>query len=192
MFDLKQPKQQLALGALVILIALKFLIVPLFDWQNSQLAQLTNLQKRAVKSQNVIVNQSQINQAQQIINAQLEAVNSLFVDYQRESEFKLAMQQQIEQTISNNQLQINTSSWLPSITVANNQLIRHQLRLNLKGKIRDFINLITLLESKTPKAELKSLNINLKGQNNESLGRVEGTIELAFYMHQATNTGEAQ
>lgn len=192
MFDLKQPKHQLALGALVILIALKFLIVPLFDWQNSQLAQLANLQKRAVKSQNVIVNQSQINQAQQTINAQLKAVNSLFVDYQRESEFKLAMQQQIEQTIANNQLQINTSSWLPSITVANNQLIRHQLRLNLKGKMRDFINLITLLESKTPKAELKSLNINLKGQNNESLGRVEGTVELAFYMHQAPNTGEAQ
>lgn len=192
MFDLKQPKHQLALGALVILIALKFLIVPLFDWQNSQLAQLANLQKRAVKSQNVIVNQSQINQAQQTINAQLKAVNSLFVDYQRESEFKLAMQQQIEQTIANNQLQINTSSWLPSITVASNQLIRHQLRLNLKGKMRDFINFITLLESKTPKAELKSLNINLKGQNNESLGRVEGTIELAFYMHQAPNTGEAQ
>ena len=192
MFDLKQPKHQLALGALVILIALKFLIVPLFDWQNSQLAQLANLQKRAVKSQNVIVNQSQINQAQQTINAQLKAVNSLFVDYQRESEFKLAMQQQIEQTIANNQLQINTSSWLPSITVANNQLIRHQLRLNLKGKMRDFINLITLLESKTPKAELKSLNINLKGQNNESLGRVEGTIELAFYMHQAPNTGGGQ
>jgi len=192
MFDLKQPKHQLALGALVILIALKFLIVPLFDWQNSQLAQLANLQKRAVKSQNVIVNQSQINQAQQTINAQLKAVNSLFVDYQRESEFKLAMQQQIEQTIANNQLQINTSSWLPSITVASNQLIRHQLRLNLKGKMRDFINFITLLESKTPKAELKSLNINLKGQNNESLGRVEGIIELAFYMHQAPNTGEAQ
>ncbi len=192
MFDLKQPKHQLALGALVILIALKFLIVPLFDWQNSQLAQLANLQKRAVKSQNVIINQSQINQAQQTINAQLEAVNSLFVDYQRESEFKLAMQQQIEQTIANNQLQINTSSWLPSITVANNQLIRHQLRLNLKGKMRDFINLITLLESKTPKAELKSLNINLKGQNNESLGRVEGTIELAFYMHQVPNKAEAQ
>ena len=192
MFDLKQPKHQLALGALVILIVLKFLIVPLFDWQNSQLAQLANLQKRAVKSQNVIINQSQINQAQQTINAQLKAVNSLFVDYQRESEFKLAMQQQIEQTIANNQLQINTSSWLPSITVANNQLIRHQLRLNLKGKMRDFINLITLLESKTPKAELKSLNINLKGQNNESLGRVEGTVELAFYMHQAPNTGEAQ
>jgi len=192
MFDLKQPKHQLALGVLVILIALKFLIVPLFDWQNSQLAQLANLQKRAVKSQNVIINQSQINQAQQTINAQLKAVNSLFVDYQRESEFKLAMQQQIEQTIANNQLQINTSSWLPSITVANNQLIRHQLRLNLKGKMRDFINFITLLESKTPKVELKSLNINLKGQNNESLGRVEGTIELAFYMHQAPNKAEAQ
>ncbi|MDN3484899.1 GspMb/PilO family protein [Pseudoalteromonas sp. APC 3224] len=192
MFDLKQPKHQLALGALVILIALKFLIVPLFDWQNSQLAQLANLQKRAVKSQNVIVNQSQINQAQQTINAQLKAVNSLFVDYQRESEFKLAMQQQIEQTIANNQLQINTSSWLPSITVASNQLIRHQLRLNLKGKMRDFINFITLLESKTPKAELKSLNINLKGQKSDGLGNMSGSLELAFYMHQAPSTGGAQ
>lgn len=192
MFDLKQPKHQLALGVLVILIALKFLIVPLFDWQNSQLAQLANLQKRAVKSQNVIINQSQINQAQQTINAQLKAVNSLFVNYQREGEFKLAMQQQLEQTIAKNQLQINTSSWLPSIAVANNQLIRHQLRLNLKGKMRDFISLIILLESQTPKAELKSVNINLKGQNNKSLGRVEGIIELAFYMHQAPNTGEAQ
>ncbi len=192
MFDLKQPKHQLALAALVLLVSLKFIVVPLIDWQNTQLAQLTNLEKRAAKSQNVIANQGQISQSQQSINAQLEAINELFVNTQREGEFKLAMQQQLEQTVASNQLQINTSSWLPSIAVANNQLIRHQLRLNLKGKMRDFINLITLLESKTPKAELKSLNINLKGQNNKSLGRVEGTIELAFYMHQAPNTGEAQ
>lgn len=192
MFDLKQPKHQLALAALVLLVSLKFIVVPLIDWQNTQLAQLANLQKRAVKSQNVIINQSQINQAQQTINAQLEAINELFVNTQREGEFKLAMQQQIEQTIANNQLQINTSSWLPSIAVANNQLIRHQLRLNLKGKMRDFINLITLLESKTPKAELKSLNINLKGQKTDELGNMSGSLELAFYMHQAPNTGEAQ
>lgn len=192
MFDLKQPKHQLALAALVLLLSLKFIVVPLIDWQNTQLAQLANLQKRAVKSQNVIINQSQINQAQQTINAQLEAINELFVNTQREGEFKLAMQQQIEQTIANNQLQINTSSWLPSIAVANNQLIRHQLRLNLKGKMRDFINLITLLESKTPKAELKSLNINLKGQKTDALGNMSGSLELAFYMHQAPNTGEAQ
>lgn len=188
MFDLKQPKHQLALGALVILIALKFLIVPLFDWQNEQLAQLANLQKRAVKSQNVIANQSQINQSQQTIVTQLQAINSLLVEYKNETEFKLAMQQQIEQTVAKNQLQINTSSWLPSILVVNERLIRHQLRLNIKGNMLDFINLITLLESSKPKAELKALNINLKGQNAQSLGRVDGTIELAFYMQRAKNT----
>ena len=192
MFDLKQPKHQLALAALVLLVSLKFIVVPLIDWQNTQLAQLTNLEKRAAKSQNVIANQGQINQAQQTINAQLKAVNSLFVDYQREGEFKLAMQQQLEQTVASNQLQINTSSWLPSIAVANNQLIRHQLRLNLKGKMRDFITLITHLESQTPKAELKSLNINIKGQKTDALGNMSGSLELAFYMHQAPNTAEAQ
>jgi len=192
MFDLKQPKHQLALAALVLLVSLKFIVVPLIDWQNTQLAQLTNLEKRAAKSQNVIANQGQISQSQQSINAQLEAINELFVNYQREGEFKLAMQQQLEQTVASNQLQINTSSWLPSIAVANNQLIRHQLRLNLKGKMRDFITLITHLESQTPKAELKSLNINIKGQKTDALGNMSGSLELAFYMHQAPNTAEAQ
>jgi len=192
MFDLKQPKHQLALAALVLLVSLKFIVVPLIDWQNTQLAQLTNLEKRAAKSQNVIANQGQISQSQQSINAQLEAINELFVNTQREGEFKLAMQQQLEQTVASNQLQINTSSWLPSIAVANNQLIRHQLRLNLKGKMRDFITLITHLESQTPKAELKSLNINIKGQKTDALGNMSGSLELAFYMHQAPNTAEAQ
>ncbi|MBB1386218.1 hypothetical protein H5119_11775 [Pseudoalteromonas sp. SG45-5] len=185
MFDLKQPKHQLALAALTLLITLKFIIVPLFDWQNEQLSQLANLQKRASKSQNVIINQNQISKTQQQINAQLKAINSLFINYKSEAEFKLAMQQQIEQTIASKQLQINTSSWLPSLLVANGQLMRHQLRLNIKGSTLNYIKLITLLENTAPKAELKTFNINLKGQNNEQLGRVEGTIELAFYMQQS-------
>ncbi|MBE0360565.1 MULTISPECIES: hypothetical protein [Pseudoalteromonas] len=185
MFDLKQPKHQLALGALALLIILKFIIVPLFDWQNEQLSQLANLQKRASKSQNVIINQNQISKSQQQINAQLKAINSLFISYKSEAEFKLAMQQQIEQTIASKQLQINTSSWLPSLLVANGQLMRHQLRLNIKGSTLNYIKLITLLENTAPKAELKTFNINLNGQNNEQLGRVEGTIELAFYMQQS-------
>ena len=184
MFDIKQPKQQIALGVLALLIVLKFIVVPLFDWQNEQLANLANLQKRVSKSQNVIANQTQITQSQQRISAQLKAINSLFINYKPEDEFKLAMQQQIEKTVANQQLQINTSNWLPSILVANKQLMRHQLRLSIKGKMLDFTKLITELESVTPKAELKTFNINSKGQNAEQLGRVDGIIELAFYMQQ--------
>ena len=184
MFDMKQPKQQIALGVLALLIVLKFIVVPLFDWQNEQLANLANLQKRVSKSQNVIANQTQITQSQQRISAQLKAINSLFINYKPEDEFKLAMQQQIEKTVANQQLQINTSNWLPSILVANKQLMRHQLRLSIKGKMLDFTKLITELESATPKAELKTFNINSKGQNAEQLGRVDGIIELAFYMQQ--------
>ncbi len=181
---MKQPKQQIALGVLALLIVLKFIVVPLFDWQNEQLANLANLQKRVSKSQNVIANQTQITQSQQRISAQLKAINSLFINYKPEDEFKLAMQQQIEKTVANQQLQINTSNWLPSILVANKQLMRHQLRLSIKGKMLDFTKLITELESVTPKAELKTFNINSKGQNAEQLGRVDGIIELAFYMQQ--------
>jgi hypothetical protein len=193
MFDLKQPKHQLALGAIAILLLLKFMLVPLFDWQNQQLSNLVNLQKRASKSHSAIINQTQMAVKQQHITAQLTAINELFVEHKNEAEFKLAMQQQIEQTIATHQLQINNSSWLPSIAVANAQLMRHQLRLSIKGQMLNFKSLVTLLESSTPKAELKTFNINLKGQNSERLGQVDGTIELAFYMQvqqQVTNTAQ--
>lgn len=184
MFDLKQPKHQLAFGAIAILLLLKFLLVPLFDWQNQQLSNITNLQKRVSKSQNVITNQSQISQSQQRITAQLKAINSLFIDYKNDAEFKLAMQQQIEQRLASNQLQINNSSWLPTIAVANDQLMRHQLRLNIKGTLLNVKNFITVLESAPPQVALKTFNINIKGQSSEQLGYTNGTIDLAFYMQQ--------
>lgn len=193
MFNLTQAKHKLALGLLATLLLLKLLLLPLFDWQNEQLSNITNLQKRASKSQSVITNQSQISQSQQRITAQLNAINSLFIDYKNDAEFKLAMQQQIEQSLASNQLQINNTSWLPSILVANEQLMRHQLRLNIKGTLLNFKNFITLLESTPPQAELKTFNINIKGQNSEQLGRVDGTIELAFYMlPQKSTPQEAQ
>ncbi|PCC11818.1 hypothetical protein [Pseudoalteromonas sp. JB197] len=193
MFNLTQAKHKLALGLLATLLLLKLLLLPLFDWQNEQLSNITNLQKRASKSQSVITNQGQISQSQQRITAQLNAINSLFIDYKNDAEFKLAMQQQIEQSLASNQLQINNTSWLPSILVANEQLMRHQLRLNIKGTLLNFKNFITLLESTPPQAELKTLNINIKGQNSEQLGRVDGTIELAFYMlPQKSTPQEAQ
>lgn len=193
MFNLTQTKHKLALGLLATLLLLKLLLLPLFDWQNEQLSNITNLQKRASKSQSVITNQGQISQSQQRITAQLNAINRLFIDYKNDAEFKLAMQQQIEQSLASNQLQINNTSWLPSILVANEQLMRHQLRLNIKGTLLNFKNFITLLESTPPQAELKTLNINIKGQNSEQLGRVDGTIELAFYMlPQKSTPQEAQ
>lgn len=193
MFNLTQTKHKLALGLLATLLLLKLLLLPLFDWQNEQLSNITNLQKRASKSQSVITNQGQISQSQQRITAQLNAINRLFIDYKNDAEFKLAMQQQIEQSLASNQLQINNTSWLPSILVANEQLMRHQLRLNIKGTLLNFKNFITLLESAPPQAELKTLNINIKGQNSEQLGRVDGTIELAFYMlPQKSTPQEAQ
>lgn len=193
MFNLTQTKHKLALGLLATLLLLKLLLLPLFDWQNEQLSNITNLQKRASKSQSVITNQGQISQSQQRITAQLNAINSLFIDYKNDAEFKLAMQQQIEQSLASNQLQINNTSWLPSILVANEQLMRHQLRLNIKGTLLNFKNFITLLESTPPQAELKTFNINIKGQNSEQLGRVDGTIELAFYMlPQKSTPQEAQ
>lgn len=193
MFNLTQTKHKLALGLLATLLLLKLLLLPLFDWQNEQLSNITNLQKRASKSQSVITNQSQISQSQQHITAQLNAINSLFIDHKNDAEFKLAMQQQIEQSLASNQLQINNTSWLPSILVANEQLMRHQLRLSIKGTLLNFKNFITLLESTPPQAELKTLNINIKGQSSEQLGRVDGTIELAFYMlPQKSTPQEAQ
>lgn len=192
MFDLTQPKHQLAIGALAILMMLKFAVVPLFDWQNRQLGSIANLQKRVSKSQNVIAHQSQISKSQQQISGQLKAINSLFIPYKAEGEFKLAMQQQLEQTVARNQLQITSSNWLPSILVANGQLMRHQLRLSIKGNMLDFTNLITELESATPKAELKTFNINIKGQNSERLGGVSGTLELAFYMRKQNTNSNAQ
>lgn len=182
MFDLTQPKHQLALGLLGVLLALKFAVMPLIEWQNEQLSTIANLQKRVGKSQSVIANQAQINQAQQQIGAQLDAVNSLFFKHQAQSEFKLTKQQRIEQTVAHNQLQITSSNWLPSILVANGQLMRHSLRLSIKGSMLDYTNLITELESTTPKGELRTFNINVKGQRSKKLGRVEGSIELAFYM----------
>lgn len=190
MFDLTQPKNKLALGALGVLVFLKFVVVPLFDWQNMQLGSIANLQKRVSKSQNVIANQNQITKSQQRISKQLKAINSLFIDYKAESEFKLSMQQKVEQTIAINKLQINSSNWLPSLLVADGQLIRHQIRLSIKGNMLDFTSLITELESSKPKAELKTFNINVKGQNSERLGQVDGLLELAFYMRNSEGHNE--
>jgi hypothetical protein len=190
MFDLKRPKHQLAFSVIAILILLKFVIVPIFTWQNQQLSHLANLQKRASKSHSVITNQALIKASQQQVTAQLSSINELFITYQNEAEFKLTMQQKIEQKVEKYQLQITNSSWLPSIVVANELLIRHQLRLTIKGEMLNFISLVTLLESSTPKSELKSLNVNLKGQSRSNLGVIEGTLELAFYMKTQTNLAQ--
>lgn len=179
-----EPKQQVALGIIGVLLVLKFIVVPLVDWQAEQVNLISNLQKRAAKSQGVIKNQIVIDAQQQQITQQLEQINRLFVAPQKDTEFKLAMQQQVEQLMAKYQLQINNSNWLVSLKVADNTLMRHQLTLNISGKLLNFQKILVELETSTPIIQVSDFNMRIKGQSEQELGQVDGTIELSFYMQQ--------
>ncbi|URQ89965.1 GspMb/PilO family protein [Pseudoalteromonas sp. SCSIO 43101] len=179
-----QPKQQIALVLLAVLLVLKFAVVPLLDWQDEQIGVINNLQKRATKSQTVIDNQATIDSQQQQISKQLESINRLFVEPQKDTEFKLAMQQKVEQLMAKHNLQINNSNWLVSLKVANDSLMRHQLRLNISGKLINFQTVLVQLETNTPLMQVSDFNMRMKGQTAQELGQVDGTIQLSFYMQQ--------
>lgn len=171
----------LLLTFLAVLVVLRFILVPVLEWQDSKIATINQLEKRVSKAERAIKTKEFNEQGLTDLLPYQKQVNELFYPTEPENTFKLARQQWLETLLAKHQVQSVNLGWQGSGEVKDLPLLKHKLELQFNANMVDFPAFQLALQDNPQLLEIDSLMLTLKGQRKEKLGRISGKMTMLFY-----------
>ena len=176
-------KHALLLSVMGFLLVIKFVIVPLMEWQEAIFVESAQLEKRLTKVEAVLANEDTISSGVLVLKREIAKVDALLFKSEAESIFKLEQQQLLEQLLESNELNASNFSWQAKTPLPELDAYKYQVNIRFDGKLANVINTLVALEAHTPWYEIENFNLTTKGNRNESLGFVSGgRVMLNIYV----------
>jgi hypothetical protein len=176
----------------VLLVILKFLLVPLVQWQNNTLWSISQNDKRLSRATDAITNINSKRGQLGTLQQKLDQLQTFFYPSQDEASFKLEQQQWVEALIAEHNFKVSNIGWTYSAQVLGQPLIKHQLSVSFYGVTFELPNLYLALDSNPQWIDVTGFSFNLIGQNEKSLGRFRGSLDLVFYQFASDEQMEVQ
>jgi hypothetical protein len=185
MNELKQKSWLLIL--LAVLVVIKFIIVPIIDWQTDSLSEIALQQKKLNKMQYLLNNQQKITDQNRQIQHILDTAQTYFFHENDEASFKLNQQKLIEQLITKFSLSSQHIGWSEVIERSPHGIDKYQVEIKVKGKTVDVIRLMADIESHTPRIAISNFNLSLNNKLSNDLGTTDGKISLELFNYLQNN-----
>jgi len=183
-------KHALPLTIIVLLLIAKMIIVPIFDWQNALVAEITLLEKRQNKITHVLGKHSHNEQENNELTIELDKLTTIFFPLQTEADFKLTQQKMLESIMAKHTLKSQNIGWQTAKILPEISAIRYPIKMSIEGKHINLINFISDIETSTQHLEIIDFNVSFKGQREKGLGRVTGSLTLYLYANLDAKTME--
>lgn len=174
MANLATQKKLLIIAGL--LLAIKFALIPLFAWQEDQIARFQVKSMRLDKVSLVLANQSTYTESVARFKAEMFEDAERF--YEDNARTKLTIQTDIEEIFKSNQLAVEGFDWIID-SAQPVRLLRATVRFSgaTENMIRSFWDM-----AKLPMwARLVESNQQIKEYGDKNLGMTRGVITLEFY-----------
>lgn len=175
-------KQKILLAFLAVLILLKFVIVPIMEWQEEKAQSIARLDEQLSKGNSLLTNQDQLEAALIAFKEQNANLKKQLVSVDSSTTaFQLRMQKMIDEWINEYELSVRNSNWLSPYPQPH--AIEHRLELSLNGNVKDFIRLMIRVEQHQPKISIieASSAINNMMPNAQKLGTFNGRLVLSAW-----------
>jgi cell division protein FtsB len=163
---------------LAILLVMRFIVVPIFDWQTQTLSTTQSLQDKLDKSVAYISELPSLHQYRQALSAEVQKRQAAREYVSDISRYQLDKFRQFESLMQKHHLEIKSSNWSDAIKTAKGVTL--QLRLQFSGSMKDFIAFHLALDSLSNTLSLNNLNLTLNGQSEDKLGSFTGNINVQF------------
>jgi hypothetical protein len=172
---------QLHLTLVAILLSLKFVVVPLFEWQDQQLLEIQLLNNKINRIDNVLNNRAQILEHQSALKQMLADNSNVFFKTDTSTTFQLEQQQWLENKIKQHELDVSNIGWAPQQTLEEFNLTAHLVQLNIDGKSNKVFKFLQELQAQKKYIAIQAFSVNFKSQNASNLGSARVRLNLAFY-----------
>lgn len=166
---------------ILILMVIKFIVVPTIEWQNEVIANIQLLERKQGKVINLLENKSENNIVNEKLTSYTEQGNRLFFSYQQDSIFKLSQQKVLESLLAKHGLIAENIGWQASTKLEELSATRYLIQIRFKGEAINVIDFMLAIESQKQLISIKDFNISVIGQNRDTLGRMNGQISLYLY-----------
>lgn len=182
MNDLK--KHAVALGAIALLVIIKFVFIPILDWQDNALTDIA-LQQRKVAKINLLVQSKDVltDQETELIE-HLQRLNKRFYSQQNGNSFKRKIQKTIEDDLKLRKLKIKNIGWQTTTDNPIAPLTQYSINYSFSGKGVDMVNYILAINASDKYSQVAVLNISFSEQRQGRLGYLSARLQRVFYMSQ--------
>jgi len=170
-----------AILVILFIASLKFIALPMMDWQDEKVEQLWLLEKRLVKLDSLFENEDLLDEQIAKVNTLLPELESQLYSLE-EGEFKLAKQQEIEKQLSSFDLSLKSFGWLSSVELKDKGLTKLSGELAIEGRTERIILFLAELESSNKYIEVEKFNMNLRRPRQGRPGSASVRINVAFYL----------
>jgi len=174
-------KHAVLLSVLSLLLLVKFIYVPIVDWQNALYLNLQQQEKKLTKIDKVLKQKDKVTQANAQLDKLLAIKTSVFFSQAQESKFQLAQQKMIESLFEKNNVKVTKFAWRKTQQLVTLSANHYKVQVNIKGKTSDLVQLMSAVEHYTPYIEVSDFSLKVQRQKNLLLGTVSGNLTLHLY-----------
>ena len=175
-------KHSAALTFIAILIVLKFAVMPIYQWQQSTVANNALLDKRLTKSEFAIQNKQEMKAALTQLKKETDKIKEVVFSYQVTNKFQLAQQKRIESAFEDSKIQITNLSWQLPIQLHDWGLIQYEIKLRVNGEVIDMQKLQQNIESGDKWFDTSEFHFRLDKRRENRLGKASGRMSVKLYM----------
>ncbi|WP_448552124.1 hypothetical protein [Thalassotalea montiporae] len=163
---------------LALLVTIKFIVVPIFEWQDELRAESAQLERKAAKTEAAIAQSDTLIKYNQNLKQQLEIIKSSIDEYDDLGKYQVAKQQQIERVFSEYSLDIKALTWHEPVP---NQ-VGTTLKINVRfsGLVKNFMKAQFALYKSTQSLTIDSFSLNTRFQTDDSLGKTNGNLLIVY------------
>jgi hypothetical protein len=128
---------------LAVLAVLRFVLVPVLDYQAETKVQLELVTQQLDKAEQLMHSKEQLQQAKVASEEQLGRLSQVFLKDDNAAQFRLNQQQFIQQQVQQFQTEVSFFDWLGQTQLSRGQIEVHQARVTLEGNFTDLMQAYT-------------------------------------------------
>lgn len=151
--------QSRLLVLLVVLVMLRFVVVPFLDYQAETKEQLELLTQQLDKAEQLMRSKEQLQQAKKASEQQLKQLSELFYKEENSAQFRLNQQQFVQQQLHAFQTEVSFFDWLGQKQLADGQIEVHQARIILQGSFSDLMRAYTEVIAAMPTVRVSEFEL---------------------------------
>lgn len=166
------------LYVLALLLIIRFILVPILEWQQTQIDSIKSKELQLSKTNHVIDNVAEMNEALQRLTNSNQEKQVRYFEQTSTNAFKLQLQQQVESLFSQYELKITNFSWVTDLP---GQISQARAKISFEGSTVSFAK-VQIAISQLPKfLNIAQWDLRIVGMNDNKLGKANGSIVLIGY-----------
>lgn len=164
------------------LVGIKFLLMPVIDWQDQLIDTTAQVEKRNLKAENLLASESDIIMQLAETDKQLKALFDLYPKYPDSTIFRLDTQTKLEKMLRQHSLRQTQFFWrTDEDEQVKGQLYMATFNVNFVGKAKVFAAMHTKIAAEQKHFRVRNMRINYRGQKAESFGYADVILTIEAY-----------